>query len=122
MMADRQFGGSIPVDLDPIFKHVAGKVANDSESLKTSLENYEGLHDFEEQSRLLAEIQAGVRAADILGGEVTCKGDTIVAPPTSPAPATAAPAPKLVVDIGALSAALGTVDPAAMKTNQPAAA
>jgi hypothetical protein len=84
-MADKQFGGAVPVDLNPIFRHVAGKVASDSEALKAALENHGGLHDFEEQSRLLSEIQAGVRATDIMAGDVTSGGTTI--PPKAADPA-----------------------------------
>ena len=107
-MADPQFGGAIRVYLDPIFRHISDKLAADSHALKSMLESNEGLHDFTEQTRLMQNIQAGVRATDILAGSVNAEGVTLPLVVAKPPVAT-------IVNMDALGKA---IDPATMTTNQ----
>ena len=75
-MIEEKYGGNVPVDLEPIVKHVATKLMDDIERLTQLLHTNEGFRQFAEQRRLLSEIQAGIRAADIFDGKVAHNGET----------------------------------------------
>ena len=65
------------VDLHPVLDLIADKLNGDRQELRRILEarNPEELRDFDEQDRLLGEIHAGVRALDILEGNVDLEGN-----------------------------------------------
>ncbi|HEY8578347.1 MAG TPA: hypothetical protein VIL72_00570 [Beijerinckiaceae bacterium] len=60
------------VDLHPILDLITEKLTQDREALRRILEGRDpnDLRNFDEQDRLLWEIQAGVRSLDILEGVV----------------------------------------------------
>lgn len=64
------------VDLHPILDLITEKLSHDREALRRLLEGREpnDLRNFEEQDRLLWEVQAGVRALDILEGSADLHG------------------------------------------------
>lgn len=65
------------IDLDPVRKHIVKKLIADRQRLSEILDSPEqdGLRGFEEQERLLAHIQAAVRALDVLEGESSPDSD-----------------------------------------------
>ncbi|MFN3889683.1 MAG: hypothetical protein ACK4MV_04735 [Beijerinckiaceae bacterium] len=65
------------VDLHPVLDLITEKLNTDRQELRRILEarNAEELRNFDEQDRLLSEIQAGVRALDILEGNVDLEGN-----------------------------------------------
>ena len=65
------------VDLHPILEHIAEKLDADRQALRRILDAREvdELRDFDEQDRLLREVQAGVRAIDILEGNADLDDD-----------------------------------------------
>lgn len=65
------------VDLHPVLDLITDKLNADRQELRRILDarNVEELRDFEEQDRLLNEIQAGVRALDILEGNADLEGN-----------------------------------------------
>lgn len=64
------------VDLHPIIGLITEKLSQDREALRRILEGRDpaDLRKFDEQDRLLSEIQAGVRSLDILEGVVDVHG------------------------------------------------
>lgn len=65
------------IDLHPVIDLITEKLNGDRHELRRILDarNADDLRDFDEQDRLLAEIQAGVRALDILEGNVDADGE-----------------------------------------------
>ncbi|MBX9758311.1 MAG: hypothetical protein K2Y29_06005 [Beijerinckiaceae bacterium] len=65
------------IDLHPVIDLITEKLNGDRHELRRILDarNADDLRDFEEQDRLLSEIQAGVRALDILEGNVDADGE-----------------------------------------------
>ena len=110
-MAEKQYGGAIPVNMNPIFTHIATKIRADVDALKEMLETTVGIHDFEAQHKLMGDIQAGVRATNVLDGKVTHGGETIPLVQTK----VPQPAQKINVDMGAIGQA---IDMSKVTTNQ----
>jgi hypothetical protein len=68
-------GQGMAVDFAPTVRMVEAKLTADIDSLKAVLaRSSPSLRDFAEQNRLLAEIQASVRAIDVLSGRTNLKG------------------------------------------------
>lgn len=65
------------IDLQPILEHIAEKLDADRQALRRILDAREidDLRNFDEQDRLLREVQAGVRAINILEGSVDLDDD-----------------------------------------------
>ena len=112
-MAEKQFGGNVPVYLESVFTTLAGKLHNDVQTLRGLFDTTEGLHDFETQTRLLQEIQAGVRATNILDGKVDYLGETLPRVKTKP------PTAVVNVDMTQIEKHLGTVDVSETQTSEP---
>ena len=98
------------LDFNPILAHIADKLKKDIHSLGAALNNADALRNFTDQSRLLDEIQAGVRSIDVLGGKVNLKGVSVsetvtppAAPPTLKVPTPDGKSPLGTVDLDALS-------------------
>lgn len=75
-MAERQYGGVIPVNLNPIIAHIAAKMDGDRIRLSEIIMS-EDLTDFTEQTRLLMDIQAARRAIHVLTGETDIDGERV---------------------------------------------
>ena len=70
-------GQGMVVDLAPTVRVVEAKLTRDIDSLKAVLaRSSSSLRDFAEQNRLLAEIQASIRAIDVLSGRTESDGAT----------------------------------------------
>ena len=70
-------GQGMVVDLAPTVRVVEAKLTMDIDSLKAVLaRSSSSLRDFAEQNRLLAEIQASIRAIDVLSGRTESDGAT----------------------------------------------
>lgn len=67
-------GTGMPVDMQPIAAHLLDKLGRDVMALANMLRP-ENIRNFQEQNRLLAEIQAGIRARDVLAGVTTLDGN-----------------------------------------------
>ena len=68
-------GQGMVVDLAPTVRVVEAKLTMDIDSLKAVLaRSSSSLRDFAEQNRLLAEIQASIRAIDVLSGRTDLTG------------------------------------------------
>jgi len=68
-------GQGMVVDLAPTVRVVEAKLTTDIDSLKAVLaRSSSSLRDFAEQNRLLAEIQASIRAIDVLSGRTDLTG------------------------------------------------
>ena len=68
-------GQGMVVDLAPTVRVVEAKLTADIDSLKAVLaRSSSSLRDFAEQNRLLAEIQASIRAIDVLSGRTDLTG------------------------------------------------
>jgi hypothetical protein len=68
-------GQGMAVDFAPTVRMVEAKLTADIDSLKAVLaRSSSSLRDFAEQNRLLAEIQASVRAIDVLSGRTNLTG------------------------------------------------
>lgn len=104
-MAEKVFGGDVPVIMHPILDHIQAKIEQDVTDLKRLIEEGLDSRNFELQVQILAEIHAGRRAIDVLMGKVTHLGETIGERILSMIP------PRLKVDIEALSKSLGTPNP-----------
>lgn len=65
------------IDLHPVLDLITDKLNADRQELRRILEaqNAEDLRDFDEQDRLLTEIQASVRGLDILEGNYDLAGN-----------------------------------------------
>jgi hypothetical protein len=65
------------VDMHPVLDLIADKLNEDRQELRRILEARDPaeLRDFELQDRLLSEVQASVRALDILEGNVDLEGN-----------------------------------------------
>jgi len=65
------------INLDPILKHITRKLIEDRQRLSRILEarDPQGLRGFDEQERLLAHIQAAVRALDVLEGKAKIEAE-----------------------------------------------
>jgi len=65
------------VDLHPVLDLIADKLNDDRQELRRILEARDPseLRDFEMQDRLLCDVQASVRALDILEGNVDLEGN-----------------------------------------------
>jgi hypothetical protein len=70
----------VEVDLESVINHIARKLHSDIEDLKDLFNHGDGIHNFREQTRLLKEVQAGVRATHVLDGSVDLKGNTLEPP------------------------------------------
>ncbi len=66
------------INLDPVLKHIAHRLIEDRQRLSRILDSLgsHDIRDFEEQVRLLENIQASVRALDILEGHTGADGDS----------------------------------------------
>ena len=63
------------VDFEPIVRVIEAKLTADIESLKGVLtRSSPAVRDFAQQNRLLSEVQAGVRAVDVLTGRTNLTG------------------------------------------------
>lgn len=69
-MAERQFGGNIPVDFTSVLKTLEAKLATELRELHQMLSTSEGIHDFEAFNAKTVEMQATVRTIDLLQGKV----------------------------------------------------
>lgn len=68
-------GQGMAVDFAPTVRVIEAKLTADMDSLKAILtRSSSSLRDFAEQNRLLAELQAGVRAIDVLSGRTNLTG------------------------------------------------
>jgi hypothetical protein len=68
-------GQGMAVDFAPTVRVVEAKLTADIDSLKAVLaRSSSSLRDFAEQNRLLAEVQASVRAIDVLSGRTDLTG------------------------------------------------
>ena len=68
-------GQGMAVDFAPTVRMVEAKLTADIDSLKAVLaRSSSSLRDFAEQNRLLAEIQASIRAIDVLSGRTDLTG------------------------------------------------
>ena len=68
-------GQGMAVDFAPTVRVIEAKLTADMDLLKAILtRSSSSLRDFAEQNRLLAEIQAGVRAIDVLSGRTNLTG------------------------------------------------
>lgn len=68
-------GQGVAVDFAPTVRMVEAKLTADIDSLKAVLaRSSSSLRDFAEQNRLLAEIQASIRAIDVLSGRTDLRG------------------------------------------------
>ena len=68
-------GQGMAVDFAPAVRVVEAKLTVDTDSLKAVLaRSSSSIRDFAEQNRLLAEIQASVRAIDVLSGRTNLTG------------------------------------------------
>ena len=68
-------GQGMAVDFAPTVRMVEAKLTADIDSLKAALaRSGSSLRDFAEHNRLLAEIQAGIRAIDVLSGRTDSTG------------------------------------------------
>jgi hypothetical protein len=68
-------GQGMAVDFAPTVRMVEAKLTADIDSLKAVLARSSlSLRDFAEQNRLLAEIQASIRAIDVLSGRTNLTG------------------------------------------------
>jgi len=68
-------GQGMVVDFAPTVRVVEAKLTTDIDSLKAVLaRSSSSLRDFAEQNRLLAEIQASIRAIDVLSGRTDLTG------------------------------------------------
>jgi len=65
------------IDMHPVLDLIADKLNDDRQELRRILEARDPaeLRDFELQDRLLREVQASVRALDILEGNVDLEGN-----------------------------------------------
>ncbi len=65
------------IDMHPVLDLIADKLNDDRQELRRILEARDPaeLRDFEMQDRLLYEVQASVRALDILEGNVDLEGN-----------------------------------------------
>jgi len=65
------------IDLHPVLDLITDKLNADRQKLRRILEahNADELRDFDEQDRLLGEVQASVRSLDILEGNVDFEGN-----------------------------------------------
>lgn len=65
------------IDLHPVLDLITDKLNADRQELRRILEahNADELRDFDEQDRLLGEIQASVRSLDILEGNFDLEGN-----------------------------------------------
>jgi hypothetical protein len=69
-------GQGMAVDFAPTVRMVEAKLTADIDSLKAVLaRSSSSLRDFAEHNRLLAEIQASIRAIDVLSGRTNLTGD-----------------------------------------------
>ena len=71
---DDQHGGSVAIDFEPIIAHIEAKRVADAQRL-SELVNGGDPRAFQEQQRLLAEYQAGMRAIDVLRGVIDVDGE-----------------------------------------------
>jgi hypothetical protein len=79
-------GQGMAVDFAPAVRVVEAKLTVDIDSLKAVLaRSSSSLRDFAEQNRLLAEIQASVRAIDVLSGRTNLTGHPAVELASAPA-------------------------------------
>jgi hypothetical protein len=67
-------GQGMAVDFEPIIRLIEAKVTANIESLKGLLASSPAVRDFAPQKRLLSEVQAGVRAVDVLTGRTNLTG------------------------------------------------
>lgn len=94
-------------NFNPILDHISEKLKKDIGLLGAALNHAESMRNFGEQSRLLSEIQAGIRSVDVLGGKVHLDGAaTRSTPQVTKIPAPDGKVPMGTVDLAALSKAI----------------
>jgi hypothetical protein len=68
-------GQGMAVDFEPIVRVIEAKLTADFESLKSMLaRSNPAVRDFAQQNRLLSEVQASLRAVDVLTGRTNLTG------------------------------------------------
>lgn len=73
-MADKDFGGNVPVDFGDVRNTLMEKLDHHRSTIHTMLGDSVLLHDFERFNEEVQKMQATIRTLDVLNGEVDIGG------------------------------------------------